>query len=210
VSHRRPASRATVVVLAAIGALLSGSAGTASYLGTSQYLHDQPFANPGPTATSTPSTTTPAATRTTPPAATSTTTPFGEQCPSYTVKAVKEAGEPANLTMLLHVEGTHLGRHDSEAWICQDSDGTLYYQGHDEDGNPPDPATNTMLLGKNVRGTVVRQGSTPDGSAIYLATNPGENGEGPTTYRVSPKQFTVLGPDGTTIDFIITHVLAKP
>jgi hypothetical protein len=176
--YRRPASPAAVVALCAIGALLAGAAGTAAYLGLSHYLRHQPVADPVPTST-----------------AGTTAPPAGDPCPTYTITAVKDSGGPGRLTIVLYVEGTHAGLATAEAWICRDTDGTLYYQGHDETG-PPTAATsaNTILLGGTVKGTV-----EPDGPTTYVATN------GPTSYRVSPTEFAVITAAGRT-DFTITTV----
>jgi hypothetical protein len=198
VPFRRPASPAVVVVLSAVGALLASSAGTAAYLGMSHFLQGQPVADPGATATRTTSTG-----PTLTPSPTAAPSPTGQQCPPYTVAAVRKAGGPGELSMLLHVEGTYPGLNDAEAWICQDSDGTLYYQGHDKDGKQPDPATNTILIG----GTVVGHVNFVPASSSYVAINPGKPGEGTTTYRVSSTEFVVLHPDGSTTKFTITKVV---
>jgi hypothetical protein len=116
---------------------------------------------------------------------------------------VRSAGGPGDLTLLLHVEGSYRGLNNAEAWICQDSDGTLYYQGHDKDGKQPDPATNTILIGDKVVGHV----DFVPVSSTYVAINPGKPGEGTTIYHVSSSEFVVLHPDGSTTSFTITKVV---
>jgi hypothetical protein len=75
---------------------------------------------------------------------------------------VKAEGRPGNLVILLYVRGTRLNGAraglDGEGWICQDSDGELYYQGHDIDGDPPVDRDNATLSGGGINGRVERNG----------------------------------------------------
>ena len=72
------------------------------------------------------------------------------------------------------------GAAGAEAWICRDSDGILYYQGHNKAG-PATLATSdyTILLGTPILGSVAQNGAT------YTATNPSSTGGGSTQYIVS-------------------------
>ncbi len=87
----------------------------------------------------------------------------------------------------------------AEAWICRDSDGTLYYQGHNKAG-PATVATGdyTILLGTPIRGTVTQDGST------YTATNPSNDG-GSTQYIVSAEKLTLVLPSGARTDYTVVR-----
>jgi hypothetical protein len=169
---RRPASPAVVVVLAAVGALLAGVAGTGSYLGVSNYLRNQPPTQ-GPGG-----------------GGTQTSAAAPKSCPEFTASQVRNSGQPGELTVLMYVRGPHQGsRVDGEAWICRDSNGTLYYQGHDLDGETPEIDVNTILVGGAIRGTVSLQGST------YVAAV--QNG----AYRVSCEEFAFVNNGGSRSDY---------
>src|SRR5690348_15951148 len=164
---RRPASSGLIVSLAAAGALVAGAAGTAAYLGISEYLRNRTVAEgPGSGGQST---------------GTDPTTVAPEPCPQFTIDQVKAEGGLGNLVVVIHVEGTRSNGRRGEGWICRDSDGTLYYQGHDIDGRPWVDGQNTVLVGGEINGVVVQDGST------YVATV--SYGR----YRVSADEFTLVG-----------------
>jgi hypothetical protein len=180
---RRPASAALIVSLAAVGALVAGAAGTGAYLGLSEYLHNRTVAGgPGPggptTATRAPTTTTAAA----------------QPCPDYTIAAVRAKGGPGALVTVIYVKGALAGVASAEAWICRDSDDTLYYQGHELAGGTPTAATSqyTILLGGLVRGTVVQEGG------VYNAYSNGRSGF---HYEVSRTTFAKVQADGSRSDY---------
>jgi hypothetical protein len=185
---RRPASPALVVTLAAIGALVAGAAGTGAYLGVSEYLDNRP-SNAGPDGSGDPTGT-----------GGPQTTAAGDPCPAEIGAAVKDAQSgPGNLTQVIYVKGALAGRESAEAWICRDSDGTIYYQGHELAGPFVGGASAyTLLLGGSVKGTVTVEGSVyrafPDGS-------PGFH------YEVSPDTFAKVEADGDRRDYDVVEVL---
>jgi hypothetical protein len=183
--YEYPPRRRLSPLLAAVLALLAGAAGTSAYLLVGQYLDAQAGATgPGPSGSSTPAVT----------SSTNTTDP----CPQFTVDAVREAGRPGNLERVIYVDATLAGTAGAEAWICRDSDGTLYYQGHNKAG----PATvaisdYTILLGTPINGTVTQNGST------YTATNPSTTGGGLTQYIVSREKLTLVLPSGARTEYAV-------
>jgi hypothetical protein len=165
-----------IILLVAIGGFAVGFGGTGAYLAVSQALAGETPAGPDQAGAST----TPAVV---------TTSDGGQPCPAFTIEAVRESGGPGDLVEVRWVQGTRPSGLGGEAWICLDSDGTLYYQGHDLNG----PATagtsnNTILIGGSVRGEVTRDGEN------YVATNGG------TQYLVGPGTFAVVN-DGRREDF---------
>lgn len=173
---RRPASPGLVVVLTAVGALAAGAAGTAAYLGVSDLLSrdtGRPTGqNPGGSASATQS-----------PAVAVTSVP----CPQPTIDAVRAEGKPGDLTQVIYVQGATTEGRRAEAWICLDSDGALYYQGHELSG-PFDRArsNSTLLLGAGIEGSVTLEGDT------YVGTF------GSTRYRVSWTEFAIVNGDERT------------
>lgn len=107
-------------MIAAVGAFAVGLAGTGAYLVVSRSLQDETAATPGQTTPTDPG---------------ATTTPE-QPCPDFTIGRVRAEGRPGNLVTVLYVRGTKANGEEGEAWICRDSDGTLYYQGHDIDDEP--------------------------------------------------------------------------
>ncbi len=176
---RRPASPGLVVVLAAVGALVAGGAGTAAYLGVSDLLHTEADGstgqNPGVNASDTGGQT-----------GGQTVAPTRAPCPQPTIDAVKAAGRPGDLAQLIYVKGATSDGRRAEAWICQDRDGTLYYQGHELSSGPLTQAQSngTLLLGEGVRGSVAREGDT------YVGTYPLNNRT--VLYRVSTTEFAIV------------------
>ena len=104
---------------------------------------------------------------------------------------VRAAGRPGELVSLLHVRGEKSSGEQGEAWICQDSDGQLYYQGHDIDGEPWAIGRNAIVVGDGINGTVVREGST------YVATVSFGS------YRVSADEFRLVGTNGSETVWIM-------
>lgn len=118
-------------------------------------------------------------------------------CPSLTIAAVTSAGKPGNLSRILYIKVARAGTTGAEVWICQDIDGTYYYQGHAFDG-PFNAATSdvTILIGKPIRGDVVKVGTG------FTATNPASNGT--TQYVVTREVLTIITPGGDKTDYTVT------
>jgi hypothetical protein len=169
--QRRPASPGLVVVLTAVGALVAGVAGTAAYLGVSDYLRADADAPTGPD----PGT-----------SVTATVTPAPVACPQPTIDAVRAADRPGNLVRVIYVKGATAQGREAEAWICLDSDGTLYYQGHELGRGELTQAQDaqSLLLGAGIRGSVAQEGDT------YVGSYPLNNGT--VLYRVSPTEFAIV------------------
>jgi hypothetical protein len=123
-------------------------------------------------------------------------------CPDVTVKAVRDAGLNADLTVLLYIQAHRDGAVDPEVWICRNADGRLIYQGHLLRG----PLTaaesdDSILLAEGVKGTVEREGTG------YKATN--TVGDRSTEYHVSKESLVLRHlPGGRTEEYKVT--LAKP
>ncbi|HEU4423743.1 MAG TPA: hypothetical protein VFR67_14525 [Pilimelia sp.] len=114
--------------------------------------------------------------------------PVRDRCPRHTERWAKQAGSPGGLELKLYIRTD-----GSEVWICRDSAGTLFYQGHR--GSPGE----RLVEGKNALflADVVADG---DG---YLATN--RSGKQVTTYRVSTAQLVIESPNGTTTEDVRDH-----
>lgn len=163
------------IVLVAIGAFAVGFGGTGAYLAVSRALGGQTPTGPGQAGAS----------------STATSTPAEQPCPDFTIDRVRAEGRPGNLVEVLHVRGTKSNGDEGEAWICRDSDGTLYYQGHDIDGAPLAEGENAIIVGGGINGDVVQDGST------YVATV--SFGQ----YRVSPNEFRLVGNNGADTVWIM-------
>ena len=176
--------------------VLGGISGAGAYLVVRTYLHDASAATQSNTAQTSPTQTSPTGATT---GATTSGDP-GASCPAFTADAVKATGRKGQLQRVLYVEGTRTGTKGAEAWICQDSDGTLYYQGHAKDGAFTGATTDfSILLGPGVRGTVARQG------VGFVATNPSNNGT--TQYIVTRETLTVVLPSGDRQEYTVTRYL---
>jgi hypothetical protein len=114
--------------------------------------------------------------------------PTRDRCPRQTERLARQAGSPGGLQLKLYIRTD-----GSEVWICQDSGGTLFYQGHR--GGPGQ----RLIEGQNALflTDVVAEG---DG---YLATN--RSGDRVTTYRVSTSQLVIDGRNGTTTEDVRDH-----
>lgn len=121
-------------------------------------------------------------------------------CPAVTATAVHDAGLPSELKLLLYVQLRRSGSTPAEAWVCKNSDGTLFYQGHMR-GRPFDLATSSssILLGTGVKGDVTTEGSG------FVATNVEPDKR--TEYHVSAEAFKlVIDPGGETIYEVVRAV----
>jgi hypothetical protein len=90
----------------------------------------------------------------------------GTHCPRYSEDRAR-----VELIQVLYINTA-----DSEAWICQDGKGSLWYQGHR----------------KSDGGMILLPGVQPDGAGGYVATN--TDGDGTTKYRVSRRSLIVERP----------------
>jgi hypothetical protein len=183
--YEHPRRRRLSPIVIAVVVILAAVAGTGSYLLVRQYLDQSAEPAAGPPRSSNP--------------VTSTSTDTRDPCPQFTVDAVKAAGRPGKLDRILYVEVAREGTNGAEAWICRDSDGVMYYQGHVKDA----PATVadsrvTILLGAPIKGTVAANGST------YTATNPTPDGR-TTQYVVSRDALTLIAPSGTRTDYTVVR-----
>jgi hypothetical protein len=204
VSSRRRISPALVAVVV----VLAGAAGTGAYLVARQVMAPAGTvaSGPGTVRTTTAQVVPPAGTgsavanpvQTPIPAQTSFPPPTADACPAFTVAAVKAAGRPGALQLRLYVDGALSGTDGAEAWICEDSDGSLYYQGHNKTGAATNATTsNTILIGPGIRGTVVKAGTG------YSAKNP--SNEGQTEYIVNLEVLSVRLPSGDLQTYTVTR-----
>jgi hypothetical protein len=187
--------------------VVGGLAGAGAYMMVRTYLQDTAAATQrndaqtGPTGGGTQ--TTGGGTQPGPTGATTGATTGGDPgagCPAFTADAVRNAGRKGELQRVLYVDATRTGTRGAEAWICQDSDGTLYYQGHDKNGALTGATTDvSILLGAGVRGTVARQG------VGFVATDPANDGN--TQYIVNRETLTVVSPSGGRQEYTVTRYL---
>lgn len=186
---RRPASPGLIVTLAAAGALVAGAAGTGAYLGVSAYLDNRP---------GTGDPTDPSSTQTTGPGE-SPSGPSAPACPEEIAAAVRDEGGLGELTQVIYVKGALDGRASAEAWICRDSDGTIYYQGHELAGPfVGGRSPYTILLGGDVEGSVAVDGN------VYRAYPGGNSGF---HYEVSPGTFAKVEANGQRRDYDVVEVI---
>ena len=215
-------SRRITPALAVVLVLLAGAVGSAAYFVTRQVIGDpgtggvanQPSTtatspntspSPGRTTTSPPRTSSPGVTT---PATTSSPADRGRTCPALTEAAVKDKGFAGGLKLLLYVDADgQNGAVGAEAWICQNTDGVLIYQGHVKRG-PFDAAccTDTLLIVNGIRGQVVQDVDR------YIAVNPKDpfnlNDPTRTTYYVSRTEFYYIElPSGNKTTLVITRAL---
>ena len=117
----------------------------------------------------------PASASHTPPVTASGTPPVIERCLEHTEKLARDKGSPGGL--VVHAYYLTSG---SEVWICKDTAGTLWYQGH-----RGGPADRVLVEGDNALflATVQRI----DGG--YVATN--QNADGRTDYRVTRRLLRI-------------------
>jgi hypothetical protein len=199
---RRRISPALIVVLI----VLAGAAGTGAYLVVHQVMAgdgSSPVATgPSTRASNAPAPSVPtSAAASAAGAATTFAAPTGDACPAFTTAAVKAANRPGNLKLLLYVDAALTGTDGAEAWVCQDSDGSLFYQGHNKTGPATNATTdNTILVGPGIRGTVVKAGTG------YQATNSADGG-GQVVYTVNLEVLSVKLPSGDLQTFQVTRHL---
>jgi hypothetical protein len=204
--------------------LLAGAAGGSSYYVTRQVLagSSTPLANgpTGPTGAGTPAASdpvTPSQTQSAPPTTTAGTRPTatpsptadpGRSCPALTEQAVRAAGQTGGLKLLLYVAADGIGgQAAAEAWICQNTAGVLFYQGHRRTG-PFTAATSndTILVGTGIRGSVVKSPTE------YVATNPKDptipDDPNHTDYHASATSFFYLDlPENLKVTYKITRTV---
>jgi len=106
----------------------------------------------------------------------------GRACPAVTEQAARAEGSPGGLTYLLYIRTGQ-----SQVWICKDTTGRLWYQGHRHLGSPTSElaaptSDNTLFL--------VDVAAVPDEE--YLATNTGRTAT--TYYRVSSAWLVIDNP----------------
>jgi hypothetical protein len=108
--------------------------------------------------------------------------PAGKACPEHTEQLAKEHGSPGGLKQKLYIRTDQ-----SEVWICIDSRGTLFYQGHR--GAPGEDLVEgeTALFLTDVE---------TDGDG-YAATN--NTGKNTTRYEVTPAKL-VINNDQRTVE----------
>jgi hypothetical protein len=192
--------------LVALLVALAATAGTFGYLVTRRVVDSQAAGGTSPTSTpagpsdhQSGATPTPAQ-----PGGTGSSNPAdpAAACPDVTVKAVRDAGLNAELTVLLYIQARREGADEVEVWICQNADERLIYQGHRLRG----PLTaaesdDSLLLAEGIKGTVEREGTG------YKATN--VVGDRSTEYHVSKESLVLRHlPGGRAEEYRIT--LAKP
>jgi hypothetical protein len=212
--YEQPYARRFGPMFFAAVAVLAIVAGTAGYFGTRRILGgDTNLASSSPSRTPTPEPnpggpggpvtegpTKSASPDTGPTADASPTADPGKSCPDITSTALKDAGLPSELTLLLYVQLRRSGATPAEAWVCKNGDGTLFYQGHMRD-RPFLLATSSssILLGTGIKGDVTTEGS----GFVAVNVEPDKR----TEYHVSADTFKlVVIPGGETIYEVLRAV----
>ena len=178
--YERPRSRRIPPALVAVLLVLAALAGGGGYLVTRRVLPARAGA-----ATTNPPTDGPPTTSAQPGPPTGSAT----ACPGLTEAALRAKGLAGGLKLLLYVSSNGTpALAGAEAWVCQNTDGLLIYQGHRKTGPFTDVCcTDTILLAAGIRGRVVRNGEE------FVATSPKDvsNPDDPnhTDYHVSKTQF---------------------
>jgi hypothetical protein len=112
--------------------------------------------------------------------------PTADRCPGHTWKLAHDAGASGDLALKLYVR-----TNGSEVWICADSNGRLFYQGHrGQPGERLREGDNALFLTD-----VTAEGDW------YVATN--SSGDKLTTYRVSPDELVIEGKDGKQTEQVV-------
>jgi hypothetical protein len=121
--------------------------------------------------------------------------PSGKPCLAETEALARQrAGSPGRLTQVMYIRtvGAQTG---SEVWICRDSNGRLFYQGHRLSAEETAGAPREKLVeGDNA---LFLLDPVPDGVHRYIATNT-DDGKS-TTYTVTATTLTIVKPSGATI-----------
>jgi hypothetical protein len=187
--------------LVALLVALAATAGTFGYLVTRRVVDTQAVGT-DPTAPPAGQSGQPGATPSRQPDGTSTPPDPSAACPDVTVKAVRDAGLDADLTMLLYIQARREGADDAEVWICKNADNRLIYQGHRMRGQlTAAQGADSILLAEGIKGTVEREGTG------YKATN--VVGDRSTEYHVSKESLVLRHlPGGRTEEYEVT--LVKP
>jgi hypothetical protein len=118
--------------------------------------------------------------------ASTTGAPAPEACLDHTEQLARAAGSPGGLTVVLYVKTT-----GSEVWVCKDTDGRLWYQGHvRSDAEKASGTRGPLVEGDNALflATVEREDEG------YVATN--RVGDAVTRYHMSARMFLIEHSDG--------------
>jgi hypothetical protein len=131
------------------------------------------------------------------PAGSPSTTP-GPACPTLTEQGAVATGSPGGLTQVLFIEtdpppGSSASNEGSEVWICRDSAGKLWYQGHRRGFPFPSATSHDSLLLSTVEQT---------GELEFIATN--VTATGTTRYHVSRTALVIEDTAKTTTE-LVTH-----
>ena len=191
--YEQPSPRRISPALAVVLVVLAGAAGAAAFVVTRQMLAGGGTVANGPTATGTPNA--------------SNASPSGPDqntCPALTEAAVRAKGLAGGLKLLLYVsaKGTDTAA-GAEAWVCQNTDGLLIYQGHRRTGPFTDVCcTDTILLAAGIRGRVVRDGSGFVAISPRDVSNPDDPNH--TDYHVSRSEFYYVDlPQNSKVSYTI-------
>ncbi len=138
---------------------------------------------------------------------TATPTSTAQGCLAETEAAVKQKfGSPGGLVQLLYISTKGTGSSGqaigSEVWICKDSRGTLFYQGHRRSAAELAGAAREKLV--DLDNALLLAEVKSNGSTGYVATN--RDGSNITTYRVSTTVLVIEFPDGrSSTENVIAH-----
>jgi hypothetical protein len=122
------------------------------------------------------------------------------QCPGATVQAAKDHGSPGGLIPMIWVETDK-----SEAWICRDSAGRLWYQGHSKSAAEQKGASREPFVeGKN---SLFLTDVQTDGEG-YVATN--NTDQGTTTFHVSRNVLLIVHSDGKKENQSVNGAYLRP
>jgi hypothetical protein len=106
-----------------------------------------------------------------------------ERCLDHTEQLARDQGSPGGLTVVMYLKTT-----GSEVWVCKDTAGRLWYQGHvrssaEKAGGSRGP----LIEGENA---LFLSTVEPEGNG-YVATN--TSGGGATKYHLSVKELVIEG-----------------
>jgi hypothetical protein len=119
---------------------------------------------------------------------------YAKPCEQPIAEEAAKQGAQGGLTQVFYVVTD-----ESEVWICQDSQGSLFYQGHR--GDPEDRPIQTEGKDWLFLTDVQRSG---DG---YVATNASPT-KGNTVYQVTREKLTIVYPGGTTEEQPVESVVS--
>jgi hypothetical protein len=126
--------------------------------------------------------------------------PPAARCPGITVQAAKDHGSPGNLIPLIYVD-TDL----SEAWICRDSNGKLWYQGHTKSAAERNGASREPFV-EGVNSLFLTDVKPEDGG--WVATN--TTNQGTTTFHVSEGTLKIVHANGRTENQGVNRAYLRP